>query len=80
MANRCPTGFYADVENNTCYANCSLANNRFADPTTNLCVGTCPAHSTDPTRDYFRDLFTRTCVNVCPSDKKTFKDKNTRNC
>lgn len=69
VPDKCPPGLYADSKNNTCYENCTFANDRFADPTTNLCVPTCPSDSSDPTKDYFRDLFTRTCVNVCPTNK-----------
>lgn len=55
----CPNGLYGDTTNNTCYSNCTLANNKFADSTTNMCVTTCPYSST---YDSYADLFSRKCV------------------
>jgi hypothetical protein len=75
---KCPNALYGDTTNNTCYSNCSLANNRFADPVINRCVDTCVKYN--DSADYYADLYSRRCVTSCPVDKFTVKDNTTRKC
>jgi hypothetical protein len=81
----CATGTYGNNITRVCGAPTDCPLNTYADPSTNMCINTCPLIGWN----YFGDPSTQTCVPICPNITKavgsitvgiSYSDYTTRTC